>query len=149
MRLSVFSPKKSAQLFIDLRKIYHDYLPAEQLTDECLSTLITQADSSLYVTLFNGRHLGAIQITIKKTTAALSLLTVRALTRRRGVATNLLREVEKRLKIDGINNITMDYSEILQGDKEGLILFMQANGYYINQDTSTLQKSLSDEDLTT
>ena len=143
MRLSVFTPKKSDQLLIDLRKIYQNYLPEKQLTDKCLSTLIEQSDSQLYVTMFNGRHLGAVQITIKNTTAALSLLTIRDLTRRRGVATNLLREVEKQLQIDGIDNITMDYSKISQGEKEGLILFMQANNYHINRSTKTLQKLLS------
>jgi len=135
MRLSVFIPKKSTQLLIDLRKIYQHYFPQAQLTDEALTALIEQPHSQLYATMFNGRHLGAVQVIISKTEAKLSLLTIRDLTRRRGVAKNLLIEVEKQLKAEGINTISMNYNDISSEEKEGLSLFMQANGYHLTEGT--------------
>ena len=129
MRLSVFMPQKSTQLLIDLRKIYQDYFTPQQLTDESLTALIEQPDSQLYATMFNGRHLGAIYITVNNAEAILSLLSVRELTRRRGVAKNLLLEVEKQLKSKGVNTLKMDSNNISQTEKDGLYLFMQASGY--------------------
>jgi GNAT superfamily N-acetyltransferase len=140
MRLSVFIPQKSTQLLIDLRKIYQDYFTPQQLSDESLTALIEQPDSQLYATMFNGRHLGSIQVTVNNTEAILSLLTVRDLTRRRGVAKNLLREVEKQLKSEGVKTLKMDSSKILTEEKNGLELFMQANGYQLKE--NSLIKSL-------
>ena len=129
MRLSVFMPQKSTQLLIDLRKIYQDYFTPQQLSDESLIALIEQPDSQLYATMFNGRHLGAIHVTVNNAEAILSLLSVRELTRRRGVAKNLLLEVEKQLKSKGVNTLKMDSNNISQKEKDGLYLFMQASGY--------------------
>lgn len=134
MRLSVFSPESSSQLFIDLRKIYQDYFTDEQLTTESLQTLIENEHSQLYVTMFNERHLGAVQVTVIEDQAQLRLLTVRDLTRRKGIAKNLLREVEKQLKMEDVSEVKMELKEIKEEEKEGLILFMQACGYQLSGD---------------
>jgi ribosomal protein S18 acetylase RimI-like enzyme len=130
MRLSVFLAESSPQLLVDLRKIYQTYFTDEQLTTESLQALI---ESKLYVTMFNERHLGAVQVSVVKTQAQLSLLTVRDLTRRRGIAKNLLREVEKQLKIEGVNSVTMELNEIQEKEKEGLTLFMRSCGYQLDK----------------
>ncbi len=134
MRLSVFSPENSSQLLIDLRKIYQDYFSEEQLTTESLQALIENEHAQLYVTMFNERHLGAVQVTVIENQAQLRLLTVRDLTRRRGVASNLLNEVEKQLKKEGVSEVKMELTEIKEAEKAGLTLFMQACGYQLNGD---------------
>ena len=135
MRLSVFSPENSSQLLIDLRKIYQDYFSEEQLTTESLQALIENEHAQLYVTMFNERHLGALQVAVIEDQAQLSLLTVRDLTRRRGVASNLLKEVEKQLRTQGVKQVKMELTEIKEGEKAGLTLFMQACGYQLKGDT--------------
>ncbi|MCW8996522.1 MAG: aspartate 1-decarboxylase autocleavage activator PanM [Psychromonas sp.] len=132
MRLSVFSPESSAQLFIDLRKIYQNYFTDEQLTTESLQSFIENEHSQLYVTMFNERHLGAVQVTVIEDQAVLRFLTVRDLTRRKGIAKNLLREVEKQLKAEAVSTVKMALQEIQEEEKEGLTLFMQACGYQLN-----------------
>lgn len=134
MRLSVFSPESSSQLLIDLGKIYQDYFTDDQLTTESLQALIENEHSQLYVTMFNERHLGAVQVTVIEDQAQLRLLTVRDLTRRKGIAKNLLREVEKQLKMEGISEAKMELKEIKEEEKEGLTLFMQACGYQLSGD---------------
>ncbi len=131
MRLSVFSPESSTQLLIDLAKIYQDYFPPEQLTHESLQALIENEQAQFYVTLFNERHLGALQVQITEHQALLSLLSVRDLTRRRGIAKNLLREVEKQLKSELVTMLKMSLNDIPEEEKEGLTLFMQAAGYQL------------------
>ena len=133
MRLSVFSPESSSQLFIDLRKIYQDYFTDDQLTTESLQTLIENEHSLFYVTMFNERHLGAVQVTVIEDQAQLRLLAVRDLTRRRGVAKNLLREVETQLKMEGVSEVKMELKEIKEEEKEGLTLFMLACGYQLSE----------------
>ncbi len=131
MRLSVFSPKPSAQLFIDLQKLYQDYFTQEQLTTNSLQELITLPNTLFFVTLFNARHLGALQITIQENHAHISLLCVRDITRRRGVGKNLLREVEKRLKEKGIDMFTLSLNNISTDEQEAMKLFMQTCGYQL------------------
>lgn len=133
MRLSVFSPESSSQLFIDLSKIYQNYFTEEQLTTESLQTLIENEHAQFYVTMFNERHLGAIQVTVIEDQAQLKLLAVRDITRRRGVATNLLKEVEKQLKMEGVSEAKMDLKDIKEEEKNGLSLFMQASGYQLSE----------------
>ena len=135
MRLSVFSPKSSTQLLIDLGKIYQDYFTEAQLTPEALQALVEDEGSQLYATMFNERHLGAVQVTITDTQAQLSLLTIRDLTRRKGIAKNLLKEVEKRLIAKNINEVTMSLTEIKEEEKQGLKLFMASCGYQLKNDT--------------
>ena len=134
MRLSVFSPKNSPQLLIDLGKIYQDYFTDAQLTTEALQTLVEDDRSQLYVTMFNERHLGAVQVTITNTQAQLSLLTIRDLTRRKGIAKNLLKEVEKHLRVECVNAVTMPLIEIKEEEKQGLKLFMVSCGYLLKDD---------------
>lgn len=129
MRLSVFSPEPSTQLFIDLQKIYQDYFTLEQLTKESLQALIEDQQSQLFVTLFNDRHLGAVRVDTTEQEATLSLLAVRELTRRRGIAKNLLNEVEKHLKNQNIAIVKMCLDEFPEQQKKGATLFMQACGY--------------------
>lgn len=129
MRLSVFSPEHSTQLLIDLQKLYQGYLSPEQLTTESLQALIEDQQTQLFVTLFNARHLGAVRVNTTEQEARLSLLCVRDLTRRRGIAKNLLREVEKLLKNQNIAVVKMYLNEFSEKEKEGVTLFMQACGY--------------------
>jgi len=135
MRLSVFSPESSTQLFIDLQKLYQGYLSAEELTAEALQELVNAPNKQFFVTLFNARHLGAVQVSVEQTTAQLALLCVRDITRRRGVGKNLLREVEKRLKEQAIQKLQLPLSDIAESDQQGVILFMQACGYQLNEQT--------------
>lgn len=131
MRLSVFSPTSSAQLFIDLKKIYQDYLPAEQLSTQAMQALINNKQKKLFVSLFNERHLAALQVELTGKQAQLDLLTVRDITRRRGVAKNLLSEVEKHLKSAGVIEVKMNLNKIQEAEKNGLCLFMQVCGYQL------------------
>ncbi|GLS92490.1 hypothetical protein GCM10007916_35620 [Psychromonas marina] len=140
MRLSVFTPESSAQLFIDLQKLYQGYLNEEELTVEALGELINLPNKLFFVTLFNARHLGALQASIEENTAQLNLLCVRDITRRRGVGKNLLREVEKRLKEKGIQELKLLLSEITESEQQTMTLFMQACGYQLNE--QTLSKTL-------
>lgn len=132
MRLSVFSAASSQQLLIDLKKIYQDYLTAEQLSSESLQAMVDNQQQHLFVTMFNERHLGAVQVSIAEQQAQLDLLTVRDLTRRRGVAKNLLREVEKHLKTKNVTQVKMALTGIKEEEIEGLTLFMQACGYQLS-----------------
>jgi GNAT superfamily N-acetyltransferase len=84
--------------------------------------------------MFNGRHLGAVQVTVIEDQAQLRLLTIRELTRRRGVAKNLLREVEMQLQRENVSEVKMELKEIKEEEKEGLTLFMQACGYQLSGD---------------
>ncbi|MFT6927510.1 MAG: GNAT superfamily N-acetyltransferase [Psychromonas sp.] len=129
MRLSVFSPEYSTQLLIDLQKIYQPYFSPEELTTESLQTLIEDKQSQLFVTLFNARHLGAVRVCATEHEATLSLLSVRDLTRRRGIAKNLLKEVEKHLKNKNMTVVKMCLDKFPEQEKEGLTLFMLACGY--------------------
>lgn len=135
MRLSVFSATSSQQLLIDLKKIYQDYLTAEQLTPEALQAMVDDQQHQLFVTMFNERYLGAVQVSITGQQAQLALLTVRDLTRRRGVAKNLLREVEKDLKTKNATQVKMALTDIKEEEIEGLTLFMQACGYQLSNTT--------------
>jgi len=129
MRLSVFSPEHSTQLLIDLQKLYQGYFSPAQLTKESLQELIEDQQSQLFVTLFNARHLGAVKVQTIEREATLSLLSVRDLTRRRGIAKNLLKEVEKLLKNENIAVVKMYLNAFPEEEKEGVTLFMQACGY--------------------
>lgn len=132
MRLSVFLPKKSPQLLIDLRKIYQNYFTAEQLTSEALQALIEAEGAQFYATMFNERHLGAVQVVTTGTQAELKFLTIRDLTRRKGLAKNLLKEVEKQLREEKVNEVIMLLSTIKEEEKEGLTLFMASCDYQLN-----------------
>ena len=133
MRLSVFSTNKSnPQLLLDLDKIYQPYFANEQLTQESLQRLIEDPQTQYYLTMFNERHLGAVQVKINGQQAQLSLLTIRDLTRRKGIAKNLLREVEKQLKKEGTKEVNMDLSTIQSKEQNGLTLFMKACDYQLN-----------------
>jgi len=133
MRLSVISAKSSAQLLIDLQKLYQGYLAEQSLTDEALQALITAPNKLFFVTLFNARHLGAVQVSIEQDCAHLALLCVRDVTRRRGVGKNLLREVENSLKEQGVTKAQLPLAAITESEQQGLILFMQACGYQLNE----------------
>ena len=131
MRLSVFSPEISAQLFIDLQKIYHPYFTNKQLTIGSLQAWVEDEASQLYVTMFNERHLGAVLVRITGDQALLGSLTIRDLTRRKGIAKNLLKEVEKQLQAKSVKEVKMALKEIKEEEKSGLTLFMQACGYQL------------------
>lgn len=134
MRLSVFSAQITDQLIIDLKKIYQDYLLPEQLTTQSLQALVSNPHSQLFVAMFNERHLAALQVVITEQQAELSLLTVRDITRRRGIASNLIKEVEKQLLSAGVTKVEMNLSAIKKDEKAGLIDFMRACDYQISND---------------
>ncbi len=129
MRLSVFSPEISPQLIIDLQKLYQEYLSPQALSESSLQSLINTPNKQFFVTLFNDRHLGAVQVTTENSIAQLSLLCVRDITRRRGVGKNLIREVEKQLIDQGISTVNLQLTDITDVEQEGMKLFMQACGY--------------------
>jgi len=133
MRLSVFSPESSPQLIIDLQKLYKGYLDEQQLSQSSIEELINIPNKLFFVTLFNARHLGAVQVSIQDNSAQLSLLCVRDITRRRGVGKNLIREVEKQLKNKGVETIKLPLSEVLEAEQEGMKLFMLACGYQFSE----------------
>ncbi|PKG37953.1 aspartate 1-decarboxylase autocleavage activator PanM [Psychromonas sp. Urea-02u-13] len=137
MRLSVFLPESSQQLFIDLQKLYQGSLSEQQLTPDALQKLITTPDTLFFVTLFNARHLGAVQVTIEQENAQLNLLCVRDLTRRRGVGRNLLREVEKQLQAKNISQIQLPLTALKEHERETMTLFMQACGYQVTGEMLT------------
>ena len=139
MRLSVFSPEGSAQLFIDLQKLYQGYFSEQQLTAASLQYLINTPNKQFFVTLFNARHLGAVQVSIQQSIAHLGLLCVRDITRRRGVGKNLLREIEKQLQSKGVETITLSLADISEAEQEGMKAFMQACGYQLEAQIFTKQ----------
>ncbi|MCP5078604.1 MAG: aspartate 1-decarboxylase autocleavage activator PanM [Psychromonas sp.] len=140
MRLSVFSPEISPQLIIDLQKLYQEYLSPQALSESSLQSLINTPNKQFFVTLFNDRHLGAVQVTTENSIAQLSLLCVRDITRRRGVGKNLIREVEKQLIDQGISTVNLQLTDITDVEQEGMKLFMQSCGYQFAN--SQLTKSL-------
>ncbi len=140
MRLSVFSPEISPQLIIDLQKLYQGSLSNQELSDSSLQNLINTPNKQFFVTLFNARHLGAVQVTTENSIAQLSLLCVRDITRRRGVGKNLIREVEKQLMGQGVNTVNLLLTDIAEIEQEGMKLFMQSCGYQFAN--SQLTKSL-------
>ncbi|MEH6452953.1 MAG: aspartate 1-decarboxylase autocleavage activator PanM [Psychromonas sp.] len=131
MRLSVYTPENSQQLLIDLKKLYQNYLSEDQLTDTALQSWIESEQSEVFITLFNARHLGAVQVVIEENEAVLSRLCVRDITRRRGVAKNLLKEVEGQLSERRVTLSKMFIDDISEQEKAGLSLFMGACGYQL------------------
>ena len=130
MRLSVFSPATTnSQLLIDLNKIYKDYFTEQQLSTQSLEKLIEHNQTQLYVTMFNERHLGAVEVEKSGAKAQLKNLTIRQLTRRKGIAKNLLREVEKHLKHENINEVAMSLENIKEEEQQGMGLFLLDYGY--------------------
>ena len=132
MRLSVFIPQLTPQLLIDLKKLYQDHLPESELSNSSLTdNLIENKEIQLFVTKFNDRHLGAVKVELQENNAVLSGLCIREVTRRRGIAKNLLREVEKHLVTQKAQNITMALSEFCEEEKQGVTAFMLASNYQL------------------
>jgi GNAT superfamily N-acetyltransferase len=131
MRLSVFIPEHSPQLFIDLQKLYQGYLAESELTTEALETRINNPQTLFFVTLFNARHLGAVEVEIEGNRAWLNYLCVREITRRRGVGKNLIREVEKHLSDKGIKKVTLALENIKENEQIAVTEFMQICGYQL------------------
>ncbi|WP_434340251.1 aspartate 1-decarboxylase autocleavage activator PanM [Motilimonas cestriensis] len=126
MRLSVFHPQQvESQLLIDLKKIYASVWPQNQLTDAALNSLIEQQQPSLYVAMFNERHIAAALLNIVGSTANLSHFTVRDLTRRRGVGKYLLTQLELIAKAQGATTIMTTLNE----QEQPFSGFLVAMGY--------------------
>ena len=140
MRLSVFiANTPSTQLIIDLQKIYANYLPEASLTEQVLAELITQTTSRLYMTMFNERHIGAINVQLNATLATLSQLTIRDLTRRRGIGKNLLKQIEKSLREEGIKDIEYDLKEVAEEQWLATQAFLSDSGYQLNNNIASKQ----------
>jgi len=132
MRLSVFIANKlSTQLIIDLQKIYADYLPSTDLTEQAITEQLQQTSSRLFVTMFNDRHIGAVKVTVTDNQATLSQLTIRDLTRRRGVGKNLLTQIQKILSTENITHIQYDLIEVTQTERSATQAFLSNSGYTI------------------
>ena len=132
MRLSVFIPQLTPQLLIDLKKLYQDHLPESKLSNSSLTdNLIENKEIQLFVTKFNDRHLGAVKVELQENNAVLSGLCIREVTRRRGIAKNLLREVEKHLVTQKAQNVTMALTEFCEEEKQGVTAFMLASNYQL------------------
>ncbi|WP_413691737.1 aspartate 1-decarboxylase autocleavage activator PanM [Psychromonas sp. KJ10-2] len=133
MRLSVFiADTLSTQLVIDLQKIYSDYLPATSLTTEAITEQLNDSGSRLFMTMFNERHIGAVKVQISDTTATLSQLQIRDLTRRRGVGKNLLRQVEKQLKTEGVTQVEYALTEVAESAQLATQAFLVNSDYQVN-----------------
>lgn len=140
MRLSVFiANTPSTQLIIDLQKIYANYLPKASLTEQALAELVTQTTSRLYMTMFNERHIGAINVQLNATLATLSQLTIRDLTRRRGIGKNLLKQIEKSLREEGIKDIEYDLKEVAEEQWLATQAFLSDSGYQLNNNIASKQ----------
>ena len=140
MRLSVFiANTPSTQLIIDLQKIYANYLPEASLTEQVLAELITQTTSRLYMTMFNERHIGAVNVQLNATLATLSQLTIRDLTRRRGIGKNLLKQIEKSLREEGIKDIEYDLKEVAEEQRLATQKFLSDSGYQLNNNIASKQ----------
>lgn len=130
MRLSVFHPETiNSQLLIDLKKIYAPAWSATQLTDEALNALIAQNQPSLYVAMFNQRHIAGAQLMIESNRASLSHFVVRDLTRRRGVGRYLLSQLEAIAQQQGGTEIEV----ILNETEKAFSEFLVAMGYQEQQ----------------
>ena len=133
MRLSVFiADTLSTQLVIDLQKIYGDYLPATSLTTEAITEQLKDSESRLFMTMFNERHIGAVKVQITGATATLSQLQIRDLTRRRGVGKNLLRQVEKQLKTEGVTKVEYTLAEVAESAQLATQAFLVNSDYQVN-----------------
>jgi len=138
MRLSVFIANTlSTQLLTDLQKIYADYLPPAALTEEAISTLIAEPTTRLYMTMFNDRHIGAAKVSIEGSQATLTQLTVRDLTRRRGVGKNLLTQIQKSLSADNITHIRYDLQEVSEVDLLATTAFLLDSGFDVEEKIAT------------
>lgn len=132
MRLSVFIPQLTPQLLIDLKKLYQGHLSDVELSDKSLvDNLIENKNLQFFVTKFNDRHLGAVKVALQENNAVLSGLCIREVTRRRGIAKNLLKEVEKHLVTQKAQNVTMALSEFCEEEKQGVTAFMLASNYQL------------------
>ena len=126
MRLSVFHPDQvDPQLLIDLNKIYAPIWPAAALSETALTALIEQTAPSLYVAMFNQRHIGACQLVINGQDASLIDFVVRDLTRRRGVGKYLLAQVEQVAQQQGAHKMLLNLNSVEQ-ECSG---FLAAMGY--------------------
>ncbi len=89
-----------AQDLTDLVKIYLDYPQtvaaesSQQATIKCFQERLAQPDQTLYAARFNGRLLAAVWINTSSDHWQLEQLCVRKLTRRRGVASKLLSDLQ-------------------------------------------------------
>jgi GNAT superfamily N-acetyltransferase len=92
MKLTIIKlAELSRQDLIDLGKIW-----PEQSTEQWLSWLST-TDHLLFAACFNERLLAAVKVSLSQQQGQLSDLMVRELTRRRGVGSYLLSEVQQQL----------------------------------------------------
>lgn len=140
MRLSVFIANTlSIQLVIDLQKIYLGHLPPQSLTEQAIANELAQTKSCLYVTMFNERHIGAVKVQLDATQATLSQLTIRDLTRRRGIGKNLLKQIETSLVAKGIKQIEYDLKEVVEEQCFATQAFLSDSGYIINNYIATKQ----------
>ena len=130
MRLSVFiAEQPSTQLIIDLKKIYLNYLPESEITESKISEILEK--SSLFMTMFNERHIGAVKVEKNSTTATLSQLCIREITRRRGIGKNLLKQIEKQLITDGMTEIKYNLQEVKENEHSATKAFLTDSGYIV------------------
>jgi len=124
MKLTIIRLQRlSAQDISDLQKIWpqEDIAALEQTLDD---------DHRLYAARFNDRLLAAVRMVVKEETGTLSQLTVREVTRRRGVGQYLLEDTLAQNPHITRWSVTLDGSEAA-----GVIAaFMQAAGFEAQPD---------------
>jgi len=82
--------------------------------------------------MFNERHIGGVKVQITGTTATLSQLQIRDLTRRRGVGKNLLTQVEKQLKAEGVAQVEYALTEVDESALLAIQAFLVNSDYQVN-----------------
>ncbi len=82
----------SEQEWLDLEKLYQDY-PEPFRVEELRRLLSANPATRLFVARFNDRILGALTLATTGSNNTIDHLCVRAVTRRRGVARDLLRQM--------------------------------------------------------
>jgi len=138
MRLSVFiANQPSAQLIIDLQKIYLDLLPKAALTEQSITQTLLEKNTRLFMTMFNDRHIGAVKVVTETSKAVLSQLCIREITRRRGIGKNLLKQIEKQLAKEAINEVEYNLQEVSENELKATQLFLVDSGYTINENIAS------------
>jgi len=138
MRLSVFiANQPSAQLVIDLQKIYSGLLANDVLTEQAITQTLLETNTRLFMTMFNERHIGAVKVVTDTSKAVLSQLCIREITRRRGIGKNLLKQIEKQLATEAINEVEYNLQEVSESELKATQLFLVNSGYTINENIAT------------
>lgn len=94
MRLSAFTVTDTTpQLLIDITKLYLPFTDDEAAVKKTCASLISDSTRDLFVAKFNDRHIAGLVIEYNGSSALLSCIAVRDITRQRGVGKFLIQQV--------------------------------------------------------